>query len=84
MPRSAESAQLGGMAMTQIAIDPRRFRVPVSGERRLLRLMHVTDSHVDLGPDPQSGSAKLCEYLHKRYARGTKALEQRGLSCNLA
>ena len=42
--------------------------------------MHVTDSHVDLGPDPESGSAALCEFLHARYAKGFKAMEQRGIA----
>lgn len=44
-----------------------------------LRLMHITDSHIDLGPDEESGSLELCRYLHGRYKDGFKANEQRGL-----
>eukprot|EP01048_Picozoa_sp_COSAG05_P004772 COSAG05_NODE_269_length_12494_cov_9.329326_4_plen_345_part_00 len=43
-----------------------------------LRLMHITDSHCDLGPDAESGSEELCRYLHGRYVDGFKANEQRG------
>ena len=43
-----------------------------------LRLMHITDSHCDLGPDAESGSEELCHYLHGRYVDGFKANEQRG------
>ena len=43
-----------------------------------LRLMQITDSHCDLGPDAESGSEELCHYLHGRYVDGFKANEQRG------
>ena len=43
-----------------------------------LRVMHITDSHIDLGPDEQSGSLDLCHYLHGRYKDGFKFNEQRG------
>ena len=85
MPRSSESALLGSMATTKIAIDARHFCVvpqrheAEAGARRVLRFMHVTDSHVDLGPDPESGSEQLCEFLHGRYTDGIKATEQRGI-----
>ena len=53
--------------------------IPVAGLARPLRVVHITDSHVDLGPDPGSGSADLCEFLHGRYVGGFKANEQRGV-----
>ena len=34
---------------------------------------------MDLGPDVESGSYELCEYLHGRYVDGFKAEQNRGI-----
>lgn len=35
--------------------------IAVPGLHTALRCIHLSDSHTDLGPDPESGSAELCE-----------------------
>ena len=64
-----ETAPLGGMATSAL-------RVP--GLPRRLRTFHITDSHLDFGPEAESGSFELSVYLSGRYLNGVKANVQRG------
>jgi 3',5'-cyclic AMP phosphodiesterase CpdA len=63
------ASPLGGMAASAL-------RVP--GLPRRLRAFHITDSHLDFGPEAESGSRELCEYLSERYKGGFKANMNRG------
>ncbi len=58
---SAISNALGSASTTTIAVP---------GLHATLRCMHLSDSHIDLGPDPDSGSAELCEDMFKWYNTG--------------
>jgi hypothetical protein len=47
-----------------------RATITVPGLRGPLRVMHLSDSHTDQGPDEASGSAELCEWMHNCYGTG--------------
>ena len=54
--------------------------VPGLRRRRRLRVVHISDSHLDLGPDEASGSAGLCRFMAEAYRGGRKAEVTRGLA----
>lgn len=47
-----------------------RATIIVPGLAEPLRVMHLSDSHTDQGPDEASGSARLCEWMHNCYSTG--------------
>ena len=44
--------------------------IAVPGLQAPLRCLHLSDSHVDVGPDPDSGSVELCEDMYRWYNTG--------------
>ena len=60
--------------------SPARATVRVGGLRERFRLLHISDSHIDLGRDEGSGSAELCDFMADAYAGGAKALVTRGVA----
>lgn len=44
--------------------------ITVPGLQTPLRCLHLSDSHVDVGPDPASGSVELCEDMYRWYNTG--------------
>eukprot|EP01051_Picozoa_sp_SAG22_P014552 SAG22_NODE_1783_length_3591_cov_1.767182_1_plen_271_part_00 len=76
MATAAPSAVHSQTADALGSVATSHIRVP--GLAAPIRVLHITDSHIDLGPDAESGSLELCEYLHGRYVGGFKANEQRG------
>ena len=69
MAQLTETSPLGGMATSAL-------RVP--GLPHRLRTFHITDSHLDFGPEAESGSFELSVYLSGRYLDGVKANVLRG------
>jgi predicted phosphodiesterase len=47
--------------------------IAVPGLEAPLRCMHLSDSHVDLGPDAESGSLELCDMMFTCYNTGPTA-----------
>ena len=72
---------LGGPARCTIAAPGLASPTPSApaGGRRL-RVLHLSDSHVDLGPDEASGSAQLCLFMEEAYRGGVKAMACRGVA----
>ena len=44
--------------------------IAIPGLRSPLRCLHISDSHVDLGPDAESGSLELCDAMFTCYNTG--------------